>query len=194
MPLPIAHGLIGATIVAATRENLSFRKDWKAMLAGASIAVLPDLDLLLSWGLGQSNLTHGGFSHSIVFSCFLGVLAALLMRENILRSSITFSAAALSHALLDMATKKSFGGAALLWPLTPEKFRLGIIDYFEFYPAPGVEPLGPIIERALEICHYELLIFMPIFILTVWYRRAQDEAKRGMGLPRGPKAFAGSYR
>lgn len=45
MPLPVAHGLLGAAIVATTRKNFSFRKDWLALLLGAALAVIPDLEV-----------------------------------------------------------------------------------------------------------------------------------------------------
>jgi membrane-bound metal-dependent hydrolase YbcI (DUF457 family) len=177
MPLPVAHGLIGASIVAASREELSLRKDGAAMLAGACVAIAPDLDLAFSWLLGYGLQTHAGVSHSIAFAALLGLLAAALLREARLKSFLVYSTAALSHGILDAATKREFGGAALLWPLSDEKFRLGLGEYFAFYPHPRAEPIGPILERALEICNYEMAIFMPIFILTVWGRRWHDQMR-----------------
>ncbi len=171
MPLPVAHALIGASIVAASRRGISLRKDWAALLAGASIAVAPDLDLIFTWMLGFDLRTHAGFSHSILFAMLLGLLAAGLMRETNFKGFLVYSMASLSHGLLDVATKREFGGAALLWPFSSKKFRLGVWEYFEFYPHPLVQPIGPILERALVICGYEMMIFAPVFILTVWWRR-----------------------
>lgn len=170
MPLPVAHALIGAGIVAASRENLSLRKDWAALLAGASVAVAPDFDLILSWLLGYNLHTHGGFSHSILAAAFLGFLASLVMREGFL----VYYAATLSHAILDALVKREFGGVQLLWPFSTKRIKLGLVDYFEFYPAPGIDPMGPILKRALVITGYEAMIFLPLFILAVWWRWRRD--------------------
>ncbi|MDX2033217.1 MAG: metal-dependent hydrolase [Blastocatellia bacterium] len=182
MPLPIAHGLIGASIVAASREDLSLRKDWHALTAGAALAILPDLDLFFSWVMGMGATVHGGFTHSLLFAVIAGSLLSMMLREVTVRGFLTYVMAAASHGLLDSATRREFGGAKLLWPISTEKFRLGLTDYFEFYPN-TVEPIGPMLERALDICLYEMMIFMPLFILTVWCRRAQDTVKT-----RNPKA------
>ena len=199
MPLPVAHGLIGASIVAASREDISLRKDWTALLMGASLAIIPDLDLTISWIFGFHQQLHNGFTHSILFSVCLGLMAAVLMREARFRGFLVYTIATLSHGLLDMMTKREFGGAALFWPFSSTKYNLGIMDYFEFYPAPGIEPLGPILERALEICSYEMMIFMPIFILTVWWRRWQNLPRRAVKSysarsEKMQETFAGSYR
>lgn|SRR5262245_44170422 len=183
MPLPVAHGLIGASIVAASREDISLRKDWKALAMGASIAIIPDFDLIFSWVLGFHLQSHGGFTHSILFSVCIGLASAALMLQGRIKSFLVYTLAALSHGLLDIMTKREFGGAALLWPFSSVKYKFGIMDYFEFYPAPGIEPLGPIFERALDISTYEMMIFMPIFVLTVWWRRRRDQARQA-DLPR----------
>jgi len=174
MPLPVAHGLLGATIVAAFRENFSFRKDWRALLLGASLAVIPDFDLILSWILGYSIKTHGGFTHSIVFSLVAGFLARLLMREKNIRGFVAYAMAMLSHGILDVVTRKEFGGSALLWPVSLHKFRLGWFDYFEFYPNPASESIIEILRNGLEVCRYETMIFMPVFLIVVCYKRWQD--------------------
>jgi membrane-bound metal-dependent hydrolase YbcI (DUF457 family) len=174
MPLPVAHGLLGAAIVATMRKNFSFRKDWLALSLGAALAIIPDTDLILSWGLGYSIRTHGGFTHSILFSVSAGFLACFLMREKNVRGFTSYALATLSHGILDVVTRKEFGGSALLWPVSLHKFRLGWFDYFEFYPNPDSEPIIAIMRSALEVCRYEMMIFMPVFLIVVWIKRWQD--------------------
>src|SRR5262245_21724173 len=171
MPLPLAHGLVGATIVAASRENFSFRKDWRALSLGVALAVIPDFDLIFSWILGHSAQTHGGFSHSILFSMAAGFLACLLMGEKDVRGFAVYALATLSHGILDVVTRKEFGGSALLWPVTSHKFKLRWFDYFEFYPDPSTEPIIVILRKAVEVCGYEMMIFTPVFLIVVWYKR-----------------------
>jgi hypothetical protein len=93
------------------------------------------------------------------------------MREKKVRSFVTYALAMLSHGILDVATRKEFGGSALLWPVTPHKFKLGWFDYFEFYPDPATEPIIVILRNALEVCGYEMMIFMPVFLLVVCYKQ-----------------------
>lgn len=171
MPLPVAHGLVGATIVAALRKNFSCRKDWRDLLLGAALAVIPDFDLVLSWILGYGAQTHGGFTHSIIFSMSAGFLACLLMRKKNVSGFAVYALATLSHGILDVATRKEFGGSALLWPFSSHKLRLGWFDYFEFYPSPATEMVIVILRNALEVCLYEIIIFTPVFLIVVWYKQ-----------------------
>ncbi|HEV2665855.1 MAG TPA: metal-dependent hydrolase [Blastocatellia bacterium] len=168
MPLPVAHGLVGATVVAALRKDFSIRKDWRALSLGAVLAIIPDLDLVLSWVLGYGAQSHGGFTHSVVFSMAAGFLACLLTMGNNARGFMIYALATLSHGILDVVTRKGFGGAALLWPFSSHKFRLGWFDYFEFYPNPATEPIIVILRNALEVCCYEIMIFTPVFLIVVW--------------------------
>jgi membrane-bound metal-dependent hydrolase YbcI (DUF457 family) len=191
MPLPIAHALLGASIVAATRENITFRKDWPALLVGAMLAVAPDFDLLFPWVFHFDHRAHGGPTHSFLFALLLGAIGAGLLREKRRKEYFVFSLASFSHGVLDLVTKREFGGAAIFWPFSNQKFKLGLIDYFPFYPAPGVDPWGPLLERALEICNYEMMIFMPIFIVTVWARRWRDHVNADVKPLETVKSMAG---
>jgi membrane-bound metal-dependent hydrolase YbcI (DUF457 family) len=152
------------------RKDFSFRKDWRALSLGAVLAIIPDLDLVLSWVLGYGAQTHGGFTHSILFSMAVGFLACLLMKEKNVWGFTVYSLATLSHGILDVATRKEFGGSALLWPLSSHKFRLGWFDYFEFYPNPATESIIVILRNALEVCCYEITIFTPVFLTVVWLK------------------------
>lgn len=171
MPLPIAHGLVGASIIIASREKFSWREDWWPLLVGAVLAVSPDFDLFFAWGLGFDQRLHGGISHSILFAIPLGMLGALLAREFTRRGILLYFAAALSHGLLDFVTKKEFGGAALLWPFSSQKLRLGIFSYYEFTPAPGFQPISEILEQALNVLYYEVLTFVPLFLAVLFWSR-----------------------
>jgi membrane-bound metal-dependent hydrolase YbcI (DUF457 family) len=177
MPLPVAHGLVGAAVFVALRKNFSFRKDWRALSLGASLAILPDFDLAHSWILGYSTSikTHGGFTHSILFSVMAGFLACWLTRERNIRGFLTYALPTLSHGILDVIPRKQYGGSALLWPFSSHKFRLGWFDYFVFYPNPDTDPVIVIVRDALKVCRYELAIFLPLFLIVVCCKRWQDK-------------------
>lgn len=174
MPLPLAHSLVAASIVAATRTQLTLQRDGRALLVAAFIAITPDFDLFLSWVLGLSLKLHGSFTHSILFALMLGALGAWLAQQRTRRGWLIFTLAALSHSLLDVALKKEFGGAQLFWPLSHRRYTLGLTSYFKYYPYPGREPWGPLLWRAAEITLYEILLFGPLLLLVwLWRRRAK---------------------
>lgn len=179
MPLPIAHSLVGASIIVASREDFSWREDWWPLLVGAALAISPDFDLFFAWVLGYNIQVHGGPSHSILFAIPLGLLGALLARDFTRRGAVVYFLVALSHGLLDFLTKKDFGGAQLLWPFSSQKLKLGLFNYYEFYPAPGAQPLSQILEQALDVSYYEVMSFVPLFVaVVVWRRWRQHHALR----------------
>lgn len=171
MPLPVAHGLIGASIFAASRPHESFKENWKPLLLGAILGICPDLDLLLAWGFGLGNSWHGSFSHSITFALIVGPLVSAFMGNLSIKDASVCGSAVLSHAVLDAATSKVWGAIKLFWPLSDRNFNLGLFDYFEFIPNPETNPIGDDLKRGLEISLYELLIFIPIFLLVLFISR-----------------------
>jgi membrane-bound metal-dependent hydrolase YbcI (DUF457 family) len=187
MPLPVAHALLGATVVEAGFP-VDRKEKTRLYLIGAGVAVLPDFDLFFSWILGFGNRWHGGVTHSIVFAVILGLLGARLSGMWNRRAVIVFSCAALSHGILDTITRRRFSGSALLWPFSRYKFKLGWFDYFAFYPASRLEPLPSLIRRALVISAYELLIFGMLFVavflthrLIAWRSRRRRARIEGSG-------------
>jgi hypothetical protein len=61
MSLPVAHGLLGATVVAASIRGVSIKRDWRALLAGAAVAVFPDVDYVFYLGLSLGESWHRSF-------------------------------------------------------------------------------------------------------------------------------------
>jgi membrane-bound metal-dependent hydrolase YbcI (DUF457 family) len=177
MPLPVAHGLVGAGLVIASRKDFSWRENWWPALVGAGLAISPDFDLFFAWVLGHGIHVHGSFTHSILFAFPLGMLGALLAREFNRRGILVYTTTALSHAVLDFLVKKDFSGPQFFWPFSPRKFRLGLFNYYEFYPDPGTQTLGEILEQALNISYLELLTLVPLFIaVVVWKKWRQRRA------------------
>jgi len=173
MPLPVAHGLVGASIVVALHKGFSWRKNWWPLLVGAILAVSPDFDLFLAWVLKYNIRIHGSFTHSILFAIALGLAGAWLAKEFNRRGVVIYILVALSHGLLDVCTKKEFGGAQLLWPFSTRKIRLDLFSYYEFYPELGRDPLGQILRDALTISFHEALFCLPVFLLVIWWKTNQ---------------------
>lgn len=178
MPLPVAHALIGASAVVLSRSRFSLKCDWGMMVFGAALGILPDFDIFFSWVLGFGIKWHGSFTHSIAFAATAGCVSAALRREGEMRDIPVYALATLSHGLLDVITKKEFGGAQLFWPFSQRTYRLKLFDYFEWYPNPFTDPLREIFERAFQISCYEALIFAPmlaaLLATRLWLNRRRE--------------------
>jgi inner membrane protein len=96
----------------------------KALVSGAVLATLPDLDVFIDYGDPLSGMVHHrGFSHSLfVLTGFAGILAALMRRwwpspnYSGFRLFVTLWLVLVTHPLLDAFTSY---GTQLFWPLKP---------------------------------------------------------------------------
>lgn len=166
MPLPVAHGLLGASVAVALRRS-SRPRSWKLVLIGSFLGICPDFDYLLNWLRISGGGWHHGFTHSVLFALFLGLVAATVFREREARSVIIFSAAAGSHAILDLLITES-RGVALWWPLTDQRYKLKLpnpIDYTW-----SNESLWDAAVDLFRISLIELMIFGAIFLSAVLVR------------------------
>ena len=177
MPLPIAHGLAGASIAAISCSGAEPHQKRKAIIVGVALAISPDLDLLLAWGLDLGDKWHGSFSHSITFAIAAGLMASALMGGLSIRRAMLYGAITLSHTLMDAATSREFGAVELLWPFSTRSFGLGLFDYFEFTPNLKTNPLADDLLRAFIISLYELLIFTPVFLLALFISRRASQSR-----------------
>lgn len=162
MPLPIAHGIIGASIVAAILPNASPVRNWKPLLLGAAIATCADSDYFLRTSL------HRGVTHSLITATILGLVCFAVWGRTNLRLAIGLAGAAFSHGLLDFVTTKTMPGVELLWPLSNRRFGLGLVDYYQLT---GVDPtfflyqdvFGDLLKMAL----IELSLSVPVFLFVL---------------------------
>ena len=144
------------------------------LLAGMAASMLPDADVIL-FRFGATYDTpwaHRGFSHSLAFALFLGLLAAVALRRRTpaLIASAFIAVSAASHGLLDMMTNGGHG-VATLWPLTDQRY------FFDWRPI-RVAPLAlsRFPPRAAAIVRTEFLwIWVPAILvalgLRAWRRR-----------------------
>lgn len=162
MPLPIAHGLLGASIVAVTLKEASPLRNWKPLLFGASLSILPDFDYFLGTSL------HRGFTHSLIFASIVGMACLAATGLERIKAAIGYAGALFSHVLLDYATTKTMPGVELLWPFSTRRFGLGLVDY---YHLTGIDPVfflsRGVMMDLLKMGMLELIIFLPIFLLVL---------------------------
>jgi len=115
----LTHAVLGASVQGALLGRWQGRK---ALLYGALLGTLPDLDVLIDYGDAVANMTrHRGFSHSLFALSGFSLLLVWLLRR--FRAHTGYGGGRLllsvwlvlvSHVLLDSLTSY---GTQLLWPL-----------------------------------------------------------------------------
>jgi len=176
MPLPIAHALMGASVVAAFRPSGSLKRDWKFLLLGAFLGVLPDFDYALTWARVGGRGWHHDFTHSILFAFLVGLVTAAVINHFSFRDVTAYFLAMLSHSMLDFLFTES-RGVELLWPFSDKLFKLGLQSPFSYNWRPS--PLGAKIIDILELCLSELALFATILLVTLWVKGRMRPDKAG---------------
>lgn len=148
----LTQAVLGAGIQGAMLGRFHGRK---ALVAGALLGTLPDLDVLIDYGDPVLNMiNHRGFSHSLFVLTGLSVLITLLARRwrpcpdyGAGRLFLAIWLVLITHPLLDAFTAY---GTQLLWPLTPTPTSwssLFIIDPFYTIPLLLVFLAGLIMDK-----------------------------------------------
>lgn len=160
MPLPISHGLLGASIVAAIIPNSVRERYYFSLLTGAFLANLADFDFLFVFAL-RDKVWHRGFTHSIFLSILVGLLFYIYFGNKRWREASAYSLAYASHFILDFITSKVGDGVELFSPFSDERYGLRYFGLSE-YPSRMSPP-----EIILSLM-MELLIFGAVFWLIVF--------------------------
>ncbi|UPQ84320.1 metal-dependent hydrolase [Pseudomonas knackmussii] len=116
----ITQALLGATVQASLLGRWQGRK---ALLYGAVLGTLPDLDVIIDYGDAVADMTyHRGFSHSLFVLSLLATALTWLVRRfrpdpnyTGTRLFLTIWLVLATHVLLDAFTSY---GTQLFWPLT----------------------------------------------------------------------------
>jgi inner membrane protein len=162
MPLPVAHGLIGAAVAAALLPRESTRRYRRSLYAGALIANAADLDFVLVFALG-SRTWHRGFTHSLAFALVVGLTLLFALGRRRARRAAAYGLAYATHALLDFVTTKESRGLELLWPFSDD--RLGL-RWFGLSEIPSRLPPAEVLK---SLC-IEFVLFAPLLLLVLWLR------------------------
>jgi len=164
MPLPTAHGLLGAGLVAAFYARPVSGRRAVPLLAGALLANAADFDFVLVFAL-NSKAWHRGFTHSLAFALAVTLTLALSLGRRRLREAVAYGLAFASHGVLDFLTAKEGGGVELLWPFAGERLRLG---WWGLSEVPSrLPPAGVLRALALEI-----VLFAPPLLAVLLLRKA----------------------
>jgi inner membrane protein len=165
----VAVGLVAGRLRAAS----SGRPVWASLIGFATLAMLPDLDVLpVELGVPDAGIWgHRGVSHTPLFALLAGVLAALLAsrwKRPAWRLGLAVALAVASHCVLD-ALAQDGRGMMFLWPLSTTRF------HFLWRPIPDA-PRGLAYFRGIGLRHFvvELIYFFPFTLYALrprWVRR-----------------------
>lgn len=117
----LTQAVLGASIQGAVLGRWQGRR---ALLYGALLGTVPDLDVVIDYGDAVANMTqHRGFSHSLLVLSGLAVLLTWLIRRwrpnpaySTRRLFLAIWLVLITHPLLDAFTSY---GTQLFWPFTP---------------------------------------------------------------------------
>lgn len=157
MPLPIAHGLVGASIVALVHPNANL-KNWKPLLIAFILANCADLDFGFSIMFGWQGF-HRGLTHSFLFAFIVACVIFIFLRRLNWKIPLAYSVAFLSHTILDYLSSKR-GGVRLLTPFDNTSYGFGQISFSEL-------SRGIILQDIIYFSIIEMAVFTPIFIIVV---------------------------
>ncbi|MGM1052707.1 MAG: metal-dependent hydrolase [Pseudomonadota bacterium] len=141
----ITQATLGAAIGGAV---LGRRLGRKAVLIGAVLGTLPDLDVVIDYGDAVANVTeHRGFSHSLFVLAGLATALTLLCVRfapardiSLGRWGAFFSLCLLTHPLLDALTTY---GTQLWWPLDVPPVAYAIVFIIDpLYTLPLLVGIG----------------------------------------------------
>lgn len=168
MSLPLAHAFLGGSLTAVTWP-VKAPADWRRGLwAGALLGICPDVDYLINlirvFGTGW----HHGVTHSVLFALVVGTGASWGFGVRGWRGALVCIGAVLTHALLDYLTTYS-GGLLLFWPVTDQRFKLGI-QAWSYYRFAGDSQGWSAI---LKVAAIELPVFGALFAISVRWRVAR---------------------
>jgi membrane-bound metal-dependent hydrolase YbcI (DUF457 family) len=170
MPLPVAHGLLGASLIAAIHPRPTKRHSLP-LLGGALLANAADCDFALVVIL-HSKAWHRGFSHSLTLALIVGLIFVLLLGKPRVREAIAYGLAFASHGILDYVTTKEGGGVELLWPFSSERLVFGWMGLSEL---PSRLPAVEIIKSLFV----EIVLFAPLLMLVIGLRKYARKGGRG---------------
>jgi inner membrane protein len=115
----VTQAALGACIAGAVAGKTLGRS---AVLTGALLGTLPDLDVVIDYGTAVANFTqHRGFSHSLLILAPLSVLIAWALwrwrpKVSFQRWLLLVGLILITHPILDVFTTY---GTQLFWPIGP---------------------------------------------------------------------------
>ncbi|GGI91529.1 metal-dependent hydrolase [Halopseudomonas pertucinogena] len=188
----ITQAVLGASLQGALLGRWQGRK---ALLYGAMLGTLPDMDVVIDYGDAVANMTyHRGFSHSLLVVAIVSVLLAWLVRRfrphpdySGLRLWLCIWLVLTTHVLLDAFTTY---GTQLFWPFTTPPVAISsifIIDPLYTVPllAAVIIALAVGLRRRLGVrAQYAALGLSTLYLLSTLAGKQMAEQRLDQALTR----------
>jgi membrane-bound metal-dependent hydrolase YbcI (DUF457 family) len=174
MPTPIGHALAGAIVFYSLPDRI--KNLTTLLIAAIFFSLLPDIDFLFGFPLGDPNRFHHNFTHSFVFVIVMGLIGGLLYAKLHKQRSLIYSAifvsAGISHVILDVLAvdKRAPFGCPIFWPFSQEFYISPIVLFSDVSRVSDsrlfLQSLFSVHNLA-TIC-VEALVLIPILLYFVW--------------------------
>ena len=184
---PLTHALTGAALAVVFAPAGRLRQ---MAVAGAAVAALPDLDVLL--GSAADPLLkvelHRHFSHALLLApMFAAVVAAIgtwLYRDGFIRWWLGVLPSAISAGLLDACTSY---GTHLFWPFTDERDAYAIVAVVDpvLTVVLLVLLLASVVRRQPVFAGFGLVFAASYLMLGTMQQSRADWAMRSLAESRG---------
>ena len=175
MPTPVGHFLAGAIIWTALRQ----RANIVLFVAILFFALLPDVDFIFGFVVGDPNRYHHQFTHSLLFVIVMGVIGGLIYakwrQQNVLVSSAIFAIAGTSHVILDILAvdKREPFGCPLWWPFLKDFVISPVLLFSDVSRVSDSAMFFASLFNVhnLKTVLIELVVLMPLLFLVIWRNR-----------------------
>ncbi len=168
----IGHIAVGFASARLKGDATPRRRAWLGILAYVALAMLPDIDVLIS-GVYRPRgplLDHRGLTHTPMFALWVGVVVFVLSlrwtetRARAMRAGVVAALVVGSHCALD-AMAQDGRGMLFLWPFSMQR------HHFPFRPIPDI-PTGLKLFSRLGARQLltELVIFLPLVVDSLRWR------------------------
>jgi len=137
MPSPIAHSIVGLSIVSNSEKDVKnvFKNNFLSYFLIIFVSIVPDFDIIPGILVGLPSKYHHGVTHSfisgIVFALLFSLLIFLFKRRYFLSRAFLFSVLYFFHIILDLFTidtgEINGFGLPIFFPFSFSLFRSSIV-------------------------------------------------------------------
>ena len=193
MPLPIAHSLAGFSLYFWGQELRFFENCYLTILFFVFIACLPDADFLPGYFLGNPNLYHTLWTHTLGAALIVTSFTAWLFARKygmFWRYFALLFALYYSHVVLDFFnndTRFPYGIMAF-WPLSSTFFMspLPVFESIEKSSDAGNFIASIMVMHNFTAAVKEFLVMTPVVGLSFFLKRSQVKRSEEVSLKSPP--------
>ena len=178
MPSPVAHSLAGYLIYSAVPKHVSHVELGKLLLY-CLCTLLPDLDFIPGFLLGNPNKYHHGLSHSLGFATAFALLVSFTFyffrSRSFLSGFMIFFSLYFSHVILDIFSQDTTSpyGVPALWPLTNTYYISPVPIFLDIQKDSVSETFitSLLTFHNLLAMVVEVVVFLPLLAFMSYIRR-----------------------